>query len=127
MPAGNPSDLEDAAFILEQYRTAWDHEALSDGSPVMETLAQVGGWVGGGGLSTAAAASAPRQRARPPPCPTLPPAPPSPTPQKNNVQLQGPYAFIIFDRSEGRIVAARDPLGALVAAVVVCERACVQA
>lgn len=30
---------------------------------------------------------------------------------KSHLQLRGPWAFVIYDRSHGRIVAARDPAG----------------
>lgn len=37
--------------------------------------------------------------------------PPMPRPQLATVQLRGPWAFVIYDRTHGRIVAARDPAG----------------
>ena len=44
-PADNPSDLEDAAYLLAEYKRAWDSPAAGLGGvmPSLEGLAQAGG------------------------------------------------------------------------------------
>ncbi|GAB4816207.1 hypothetical protein N2152v2_003253 [Parachlorella kessleri] len=86
----SPSDLEDADFLLAEYKRTWDHASLLDSSPVMEALAQleVGYYQLVGRLVTHE--SSPMMEA----------------------QLEGPFAFVIYDRTYGRIIAARDGQGA---------------
>jgi hypothetical protein len=118
--------VEDAEFVLQEYRRAFMSAGAGAGAGAgalegggareFEALSQVEwSWVlgrcGGALAPSWHGSTAARQ------CPSgsthasASPHTRSPLSPLTPLQLRGPWAFIVYDRLHGRIVAARDPAG----------------